>query len=180
MTKHTAPEEDLVRRAKAGDRQAFAEIYERHHGAVYRYILYRVGDVTAAEDLAADVFVRVVERIEGFRYRGRPILAWLYTIARNQVIDHVRRAGRRPTLPLEERDAQQVRGARRDQSGALTRQLLATCLRDLTEAQRRVILLKFVEGYSNAEVASIMGKPVGAIKSLQHRALAALRRCIER
>jgi RNA polymerase sigma-70 factor (ECF subfamily) len=179
MSTLTEPDAELIRRAQAGERDAFAEIYQRHHGAIYRYILYRLGDATTAEDLTADVFVRMVERIDRFRYRGRPVLAWLYTIARNRVVDYVRRVGRRPTFPLAERDTQQLRGSGWDASRTLTSEMLSACLEKLTEAQRRVVLLKFVEGYSNEEVSEIMGKPVGAIKSLQHRALAAMRRCIE-
>lgn len=173
-------EAELLRKAKEGDAAAFSELYTRHHGAVYRYIYYRVADSGTAEDLASDVFVRLVERIDRYRYRGRPILAWLYTIARNLVIDHERRAGRRPTVPLVERDAENLADGGWDEDQFLTGQMLVGCLEGLTEAQRRVILLKFVEGYDNDAIARILRKPIGAVKSLQHRALAALRRCVER
>ena len=173
-------EPDIIRRAKAGDASAFSVIFERHHAAIYRYIYYRLGDAAAAEDLASEVFVRMVERIDRYRYRGKPLLAWLYTIARNQVIDHVRRAERRPTVPLIERDAESLSDAGREEGSLLTGQMLAECLGELTEDQRRVILLKFVEGFDNSAVARILGKPVGAVKSLQHRGLAAMRKCVER
>jgi len=173
-------EADLVRRAKAGDAAAFSEIFERHYGAVYRYIFYRLGDSAAAEDLSSEVFVRLVERIDRYRYRGKPLLAWLYTIARNQVIDYLRRAGRRPTVPLVERDAERLPDGGWDEEKLLTSQMLVGCLEGLTEDQRGVILLKFVEGYNNQMAAKILGKRIGAVKSLQHRGLAALRRCIER
>lgn len=173
-------EADLVRRAKAGDVDAFATIFDRHYGAVYRYISYRLGDTALAEDLTSDVFVRCVERIDWFRYRGRPILAWLYAIARNLVIDHFRRVERHPTAPLPEGTGDRIAGGSWEADWSLTTEMLVQCLSDLTEDQRRVILLKFVEGYPNADVARILGKTEGAVKSLQHRALAAMRRCVER
>jgi len=160
----------------------FAEIYERYHGAVYTYVFYRVGDQALAEDLTADVFVRAIESAHRLVDRGRPLLAWLYTIARNRVIDHYRRNGSTAVLPLEERlsaDKDHTHSATCAADLALTQRALIAALRHLTEAQRQVILLKFVEGRSNAEVAALLGKREGAIKSLQHRALAALRRTLE-
>jgi len=76
----------LVQRAKEGDPAAFAELYDRYQPAIYRYIFYRVDNTATAEDLTSEVFVRLVERIDRFRYQGRPLLAWLYTIARNLVM----------------------------------------------------------------------------------------------
>lgn len=176
----SSDEARLVGRAQAGDPEAFAEIYEQHQSAVYRYVRYRVGDTETAEDLTGEVFVRVVEGMEDFVYRGRPLLAWLYTIARNVVIDHQRRSALSVMLPLEEQlVASKVRvedAAERE----LTRERLAAALTHLTEDQRRVILLKFIEGMSNRQVAQTLGKSVGAVKSLQHRALAALKRVLKR
>ncbi len=83
----------LIQRAKQDDPTAFAEIYDQHQPAIYRYIYYRLGDTATTEDLTSQVFVRMVEKIDTFTYRGQSILAWLYTIARNLIIDHRRRAG---------------------------------------------------------------------------------------
>lgn len=168
----------LVERAKQGDSSAIGEIYERHHTAVYRYIYYRVSDEPLAEDLTATVFVRMVESIDRFRYRGRPLLTWLYTIARNAVIDHHRRDALASTIPLDERVLEGGQSVERALDRALTRQRLAEAMNCLTEDQRQVILLKFIEGLSNDEAARILGKTIGAIKSLQHRALAALERSL--
>jgi RNA polymerase sigma-70 factor (ECF subfamily) len=169
-------EASLVARAQQGDSAAVAEIYERHHAAIYRYALYRVGDEATAEDLTAAVFVRVVESIDGFVYRGRPLLTWLYTIARNAVIDHHRRVGAVGTVSLDERLLDGRQDVEQSVEKALTIRQLAAAMGHLTDDQRQVILLKFVEGMSNEEVATILGKRVGAVKSLQHRALAALQR----
>jgi RNA polymerase sigma-70 factor (ECF subfamily) len=168
----------LVARAKQGERAAVAEIYERHHQAVYRYIYYRVGDTTTAEDLTGMVFVRVVEHIDRFVYRGRPLLTWLYTIARNVVVDHHRRTGGAVVVPLDERLVTGEGDVERAAELALTQERLAVGLSHLTEDQRQVILLKFIEARSNKEVAETLGKTIGAVKSLQHRALAALHRIL--
>jgi RNA polymerase sigma-70 factor (ECF subfamily) len=173
-----AEESRLVARAKQGDSTAVAEIYTRHHNAVYRYVYYRVSDESLAEDLTATVFVRMVESIDRFQYRGRPLLTWLYTIARNAVIDHHRRDGAAGTIPLDERLLESGQDVERAVDRALTRHRLSKAMRHLTEDQRQVILLKFIEGKSNEQAAEILGKSIGAVKSLQHRALAALQRAL--
>jgi RNA polymerase sigma-70 factor (ECF subfamily) len=175
-----APSDDanLVARARQGDRGALAEIYERHHSAIYRYVFYRVGDVPTAEDLTGTVFVRVVENIDSFVYRGRPILSWLYTIARNVVVDFHRRGAGQTALPLDESLTTGATDVEQAAELALTQRRLASALSHLTEDQRQVILLKFVEGMSNEQVSQVMGKTVGGVKSLQHRALAALARVL--
>jgi len=170
----------LIQRAQQGDPAAFAEIYDRHQPVIYRYIYYRVGDTATAEDLTSEVFVRMVEKIDAFTYRGRPILAWLYTIARNLVIDYRRRAGQAIMLSLDEQLVAESDDVELAAERGLTQRRLAVALARLTEDQRRVILLKFIEGLNNTEVARVLDKPVGAVKSLQHRALAALRRILEK
>jgi RNA polymerase sigma-70 factor (ECF subfamily) len=169
----------LIQRAKKGDSAAFAEIYDRHQPAIYRYIFYRVSDQATAEDLTGEVFVRLVERIGRFTYRGRPLLAWLYTIARNLVTDHHRRTGQSSVIPLEERLIADTLDQEETVVQRLTQQRLVRAIAHLTEDQRQVILLKFFEGLDNEATACTMGKSVGAIKALQHRALIALRRVLE-
>lgn len=171
---------DLAQRAKGGDEAAFAEIYNRHYGDIYTYIYYRVNDGEAAQDLAGEVFLRLVERIDGFTYRGRPILAWLYTIARNLLIDHQRQQARTQALPLDERLVSTSVPPPEAVDQGLARDCLIRSLQHLTEDQQRVILHKLVEGRSNAEVAALMDKSEGAIKSMQHRALLSLRRAMRK
>jgi RNA polymerase sigma-70 factor (ECF subfamily) len=174
-----AAEEALVERARALDDRAWAEIYERHAEQVYGYIYYRVGDQHVAEDLAADVFVKAVSGIRGYSYRGTPLLAWLYRIAHNVTADYrkaaARKAQRTATDELEgiesARDALGEHDERTDMLAAIRR---------LTEDQQQVVILRFYKGLSNAQVARIMGKPEGAIKALQARALKSLRRLLER
>lgn len=172
-------EAGLIQRAKNGDATAFAEIYDRCQPAIYRYIFYQVNDVAVAEDLTGEVFVRLVEKIDRFTYRDRPLLAWLYTIARNLVTDHYRRAGRYPSPP-NGRQAPHTPDLEETVEHRLAQRRLAAAITHLTEDQRQVVILKFVEGLDNETVARMLGKSVGAVKTLQHRALAALRRILER
>jgi RNA polymerase sigma-70 factor (ECF subfamily) len=175
----TQDEARLIQRAKRGDPTAFAEIYDRHQPAIYRYIFYQVRDVATAEDLTSEVFVRLVEKIGRFTYRGRPLLAWLYTIARNLVTDHRRRAGQIEPLSPDEPLAADTVGPEGAAEQKLAQDRLAAAVARLTEDQRQVVLLKFVEGLDNEIVAQTLGKTTGSVKSLQHRALAALRRILE-
>jgi RNA polymerase sigma-70 factor (ECF subfamily) len=171
----------LIRRAQQGDQQALVDIYQRCQPSIYTYIFYRIGDQALSEDLTAEVFVRMIDKLPAFVQDKRPILAWLYTIARNLVIDHYRRAGKQVPLLIEESlmvdDELNRPPALVEQR--LNRQNLIKALRHLTEEQRQVIVLKFVEDRSNAEVAVLLDKTEGAVKSLQHRALAALQRVLE-
>ena len=171
----------LIQRARQGDQEALGVIYDCLYPSVFRYVYYRVLDQETAEDLAAEVFVRMVERIGAYEQHERPILAWLYTIARNLVTDHYRLQGQADHLPLEE---SLVAGETHLPSQAAERRqdqdCLTRALEYLTEEQRQVILLKFVEDREIAEVAAVLGKNERAIRSLQHRALAALSRVIEK
>lgn len=175
----TEDEAKLIQRAKRGDPTAFAEIYDRYQPAIFRYISCRVDDITIAEDLTSEVFVHLVESIDGFTYRGRPLLAWLYTIARNLVTDHYRSVGRDSMVPLHEGLTADTPPPGDAAEHKLTQQRLCNALSHLTEEQRQVILLKFFEGLDNETIAKILGKSYGAVKSLQHRALEALRRILK-
>lgn len=180
MSSKTLNEEaKLIQRAKAGDPSAFAEIYDRYQPVIYRYIFYRIGDESIAEDLTSEVFVRLVEKIDGFTYRGRPLLAWLYTIARNLITDYHRQTGSPRLLPLEESLVADSGDPEEAADRALAQRRLARAIARLTEDQRQVILLRFVEGMDTRSVARVLGKPVGAVKALQHRALVAMRRILE-
>jgi RNA polymerase sigma-70 factor (ECF subfamily) len=172
-------DEALVRRAQEGDQAAFAEIYERYQSHIYRYVYYRVADVPTAEDLTAAVFVRVVERLDSFRYQGRPLLSWLYTIARNIVIDHHRRSDGSRLESLGEELVDGSGDVERAVERLLTQNRLAVALAELTEEQRQVIILRFVEGMTSKEVGRLLDKSTGAVKALQHRGLAALARILE-
>lgn len=176
-------EAHLIRLAQQGDSEACTELYDRHYDAVYRYCYCRVSDVGLAQDLTSEVFVRMVDKMDTFRVYGRPLLAWLYTIARNLVADSHRESGRVIPLPLDSESSLSSDGEGdpiRSVERRIQAECLAAALEHLTEEQRQVILLKFMEDYRNGQVARILGKSEGAVKSLQHRALDALRRALER
>jgi RNA polymerase sigma-70 factor (ECF subfamily) len=169
----------LVKQAQAGDEAAFVALYHQNQPSVYTYIYYRVGEQMTAEDLTAEVFVRLVSKIHKFKPGKRPILAWLYTIAGNLVTDHYRRNGRSTIVPLNETVRSNGHSPGHIIEKSLDHQRLVAAMAHLTEEQRQVVLLKFVERRSNLETAAILGKTEGAVKALQHRALAALRRVLE-
>lgn len=171
-------EESLVQRAKQHDQEAFAQLYEEHFDKIYRYVALKIGDRAEAEDMTQQVFVNALRSISSFRWKGVTFSAWLFRIAHNLVVDHLRKRSRRATVPLAESmpagdgDPQQVAERRLD----IDRLVLAT--RHLTEAQREVISLRFAGELSIAQVARVMGKKEGAVKALQHSAIAALRRVL--
>jgi RNA polymerase sigma-70 factor (ECF subfamily) len=169
-------EGELIRRARQRDADAFTELYRRHIDRIFRYVLLRVADESTAEDITSDVFVRALEALDTYEDRGAPFAAWLYRIANARVIDHWRRT-RRAHVSLETSgiDASVDEPAR----DVLMYKTLAESLARLTNEQQEVIILKFVEGYSITEIARITGRTEGAVKSLQHRALAALARLME-
>jgi RNA polymerase sigma-70 factor (ECF subfamily) len=175
----SSEESTLVQRAKRGDPDAFAEIYDRCQPAIYRYVYYQVNDAATAEDLTGEVFVRLVEKIDRFTYRGRPLLAWLYTIARNLITDHRRRAGRAQSIELEKQPLADNIDVESTVEHSLAQHRVVKAIGGLTEDQRQVILLKFIEGVDNATAADVLGKSINAVKALQHRALASLRRILE-
>ncbi len=169
----------LIQAAKKGEPAAFAEIYQRHYDAVYTYLFYRSGDPMLAEDLAGEVFLRLVERVSGYTYRGQPILAWLYTIARNLLTDHHRQAGRNELLPLEEQVIASPSNPAETAERRLEQACLARAMRHLTEPYRQVLLLRFIEGLSHAETARVLDRTENATKVLQHRALKSLRQALK-
>lgn len=178
---HVGNEGQLIQLAKRGDPDAMGELYQRHVDRVYRYVRYRVHDETVAEDIAADVFMRAMEGLAAYNDRGLPFEAWLYRIAHARVIDHWRRQQRRSTVQLDDpslHDWLQVEDETSEADVLQYRSLLAA-LRQLTDDQQQVIVLKFMSGCDNAEIARIMDKTEGAVKALQRRGLEALSRLVE-
>ena len=170
----------LVERAKCGDQEALVEIYQRFQPPVFSYVYYRVADQALAEDLTSEVFTRMITKLPAFQLQERPLLAWLFTIARNLIIDHCRTNHQAPFSLEESRIVDQNNDTPSLAEARLAQECLGKAMTELTEEQRLVVLLKFVEDRSNAEVGEILGKTEGSVKSLQHRALAALHRALEK
>jgi RNA polymerase sigma-70 factor (ECF subfamily) len=171
-------EESLVRRAKQRDQKAFGELYEQHFDRIYRYVALRIGDKTEAEDMTQQIFLKALQSISSFQWKRIPFAAWLFRIAHNQVVDHLRKRNKQAAvLPDEsllssDNNPQLLTERRLD-----TEQLLLATKR-LTEAQRQVISLRFTSELSIAQVAKIIGKSQGAVKALQHSGIIALRKIL--
>ncbi len=165
-----------LRQARALDRAALAAIYDDYHQPIYRYIYRQVGDVETARDLTAEVFQRFLQTMHQGGGPERHLAAWLYRTAHNIVVDYYRRQQHRRHLALEEDLADATQSTAESAERHLSATRVRAALQHLTPDQQQVVALKFLEGLSNQEVAAVLDKPVGAVKSLQHRALAALRR----
>ena len=164
--------ERLVAAARSLDPQALAELCEHFYPKVYRYILPRVATREDAEDLAGEVFVRVMKSLP--RQKGF-FPAWLYRIARNLVTDYYRRRGVRQETAVTEELASSEPDPTDGAERAEVQNLLERAVRRLTLEQQEVIRLRFVEGYDTSEIARIQGKSAGAVRAIQFRALKALR-----
>jgi RNA polymerase sigma-70 factor, ECF subfamily len=171
-------EEELIRRAQEFDQEALGWLYQLFYPKLYNYGYLQMGDVQQAEDLASEVLLRVVESLKDYRFRGLPVSAWVFRIARNYVIDLHRRRQRRPQVGLYEGIPDTADSPHAVAERSVAQSELRLALTTLTEEQRQVIILKFVEGMDNASVARVLGRSQGAVKSLQHRALVALRKSL--
>jgi RNA polymerase sigma-70 factor (ECF subfamily) len=171
----------LVERGQQGDRAALEELYLLHFDRIYSYLHVSVGNRHDAEDLTTQTFVRMLEAIGRFRWQSAPFSAWLFRIAHNLAIDHFR-AGRRVRIEEdvpEPRDSEE--SSAEDQAlDSLGDAGMLELIERLSPEQRQVLTLKFMFGFGNAEVAGILGKTEGAVKSLQHRALALLQKRVVR
>lgn len=176
---HVKPNEnsdaELVRLAKGNSREAWETIYRAHYPALYRYVRARVDDRGVAEDLTAEVFLEAVRGIGSYEQRGRPLLAWLFAIARNLVNYHYRASARRPRLAFIRRNSDEA-GA--DRAPGVERLDLARSLAMLPEGQREVIILRHYVGLTTPEIARLLGKHERAVYSLQARGIKALRRML--
>jgi RNA polymerase sigma-70 factor (ECF subfamily) len=163
----------LVRRAQAGDAEAFGQLYDHYVTLVHRYAYNRVGDRATAEDVTSETFVRALRRIDSLSFQGRDVGAWLVTIARNIIRDHVKSSRYRLEVTTADmRDADRVTDGPEDAVlQHLTNEKLLACVKELGSEQQECIVLRFLHGLSVAETAEIMGKKDGAIKALQHRAV---------
>ena len=172
-----------IARARAFDAGAWDRLYQLAFPQVYRYVSVRVRTVGEAEDVTEEVFLGALQTVGSLRATSEiGFLAWLFQIARHKIADHLRRQYRRPTEPLDpELDVSDPAELPEDQIIRLDEeQAVRTALAELTDEQREVVVMKFSLGYDNARVASVLGKSPGAINQLQHRALGALRRILER
>jgi RNA polymerase sigma-70 factor (ECF subfamily) len=174
-------EENAVALASGGNPEAFSFLYEKNVTRIYNYIYYRIGSASDAEDITSRVFYRAFGHINSYVDKGVPFSAWLYRIAHNLIANWHRDNLRRKEVPLEDhldlphKADQPERMLEKNQEKIL----LMKAIRRISADRQQLILLKYLEDLSNAEIAQIMGRSEGAIKSLYHRALIALREEME-
>lgn len=170
-------EQNLVRRAQQHDQEAFAQLYEGHFDKIYRYVTFKIGNETEAEDMTQQVFLNALQSISSFKWKGIPFSAWLFRIAHNQVVDYFRKK-KQATVPLDESLASNDDNPQSVVEQKLDIEQLILATKQLTGAQREVISLRFAGELPIAQVAKAMGKSQGAVKALQHSAIVALRKTL--
>ena len=170
-------EEDVLTRASQGDRDAFGLLYERYIDRIFNYVYYRTGNLHDAEDLTARVFQRAMNHIKNYKDRGVPFSAWLYRIAHNLVANWHRDRSRRQEIPINDVPVLPSKGDHPERNLVRSQEQdsLLRLIRRLPSERQNLLILKFVENMSNAEIGAIMGRSEGAVKSLYHRTLLALR-----
>jgi RNA polymerase sigma-70 factor (ECF subfamily) len=167
----------LVERAQQGDRAALEELYLIHFDRIYSYLHMSVGNRHDAEDLTTQTFLKMLESIGRFRWQSAPFSAWLFRIAHNLAMDHFRARRRwQPEEEVPEPVGSEEPSAELEAMQSIGRQSMLELIDKLSTEQQQVLTLKFVFNFTNADVAKILDKTEGAIKSLQHRALASLQK----
>src|SRR5436190_10097323 len=170
----------LVERGQQGDREALEELYLLHFDRIYSYLHMSVGNRHDAEDLTTQTFLKMLEAIGRFRWQSAPFSAWLFRIAHNLAMDHFRASRRwQPEEEVPEPPDSEEASAEDEAMYSIGRQSMLELIENLSEDQQQVLTLTFVFNFANADVATILGKTEGAIKSLQHRALVSLQKQIE-
>jgi RNA polymerase sigma-70 factor (ECF subfamily) len=172
-------ERDLVQRARSGDQQALAEVYDLYFPRIYRYALARTGNPTEAEDITEEVFVRVLGAIGAFQWRQAPFAAWIFRIARNQLVSHARKnGGRRQEAPLGASIADPAPDPLKRVEDRLSVEQIFDVARALPTAQREVLWLRFAADLSVGDTARALGKQENNVKVLQHKAIAKLQKLL--
>ncbi|HET6167872.1 MAG TPA: sigma-70 family RNA polymerase sigma factor [Marmoricola sp.] len=170
----------LVELARNGDKDAFGQLYDHYQPSVYRFLYYRVGSMTLAEDLTAETFFRALRSMHSFRWQGKDFGAWLMTIARNLTADHFK-AGRtrleQTTEDMQTLDSTSD-GPEIEVLSSLTNESLLRALGELPTEQRECLIMRFLQGLSIAETAEILGRSSGAVKQLQLRGVRNLAKLI--
>ena len=172
------PEQNEVESLQCLDPQAIGAVYDRYFPEVYRFVRYRLSDEHIAEDIASDVFVRLLEAVKAGRGPQTNLKAWLLATAAHIVTDHLRKAYRRPESDLPETMPDGTPDPSQEYEKLERERRLKSAMTTLTDEQQYVVTLRFNQGYSLEETAALMNKNANAVKQLQFRALAALNRAL--
>ena len=161
----------LVELARAGDSEAFGQLFDHYHRSVYRFLYYRVGSVALAEDLASETFFRALRSMGSFRWQGKDFGAWLMTIARNLTADHFKAGRTRLETATEDMGAHDAptEGPENAVLASITNEALLSSLTELPTEQQECLIMRFLQGLSISETAKVLGRSDGAIKQLQLR-----------
>ncbi|MGH2706399.1 MAG: sigma-70 family RNA polymerase sigma factor [Actinomycetota bacterium] len=176
---------ELVERAKQREPHAWAEIYERFSGSVYAFFVHQLQNRQTAEDLTGGVFVEGLQSAHRFQGDLAAMRSWLFRIARNNLIDYFRRERRVTWEPIDDTNPTElarvspVEDPEESALSNLDRQRLLEVIESLSPDQREVVLLRLAGGLTSPEIAEMVGKTVGAVKALQHRAVASLARALQ-
>lgn len=169
------PEQELLTQAGQFDTRALAEIYDLYSPRLYRYAMRLLGDSSAAEDCVSETFSRFLKALRAGKGPRDYLQAYLFRMAHNLVVDHYRR---QPMTEELDDDLPQIENTEETAALNLSQHRMRIALQQLTEDQQQVVTLKFLEGWDNEAVAKALNKPVGAVKSMQHRALAQLKKLL--
>lgn len=178
MVKNMVDEQSLLHRAIQYDKKALVEVYDEFSPGIYRYAMRLLGNSDLAEDCVAETFSRFLHALQRHKGPQKYLKAYLYRIAHNWISDHYRREKKNISL---EATKQIIDGDEERTDNLLIdeREMIRKALAQLTETQRQVLVLKYLEGWDNHEISLTLKKPVGSIKSLQHRALVRLRKLLQ-
>lgn len=164
-------EKALLYRAHAGDTGAAGTLYERYYRDIYSYIFYRVNDSVTAEDLSAEVFVRMIRHLPSYLQQGKPFISWLYILARKTIIDF----NRQPDNPLRTgKSGNGSNGKAHCHQGKEALGCFQRALQHLSEAQKEVVIHRFVEGRTVKDIADLKQQSEKAVRALQLKALQSL------
>ena len=174
---HESSDEELVQQIQTGDTEAMSVLYRRHQPAVLRYAQARVYDWQQAQDITGEIFLRMLAHLPQYQITGAPFTAWLFRIARNYIISHSQQEDRTRLAPITAADnsSNPADDPARRVENEMQLDWVWQGLQQLDETQRDVITLRFLSGLSLMETAHTLDKSVGAVKTLQHRGILALR-----
>jgi RNA polymerase sigma-70 factor (ECF subfamily) len=168
----------LISLSQQGDAEALASLYARYVERITRYVYFRVTDQQLAEDITSRIFLKMLEKLDTYQVGQSPVIAWLYRMAHNAVIDHYRTKKTFVSLDeVHQAEARQEDGIEEKLELQVKSQQLRAALQLLTEEQKRVLVLRFIDGLSTREIARQLGKRQGAVRGLQMRALQKLAKC---
>ncbi|MBI2934161.1 MAG: RNA polymerase sigma factor [Chloroflexi bacterium] len=173
-------DEELVQQAVEHDRAAFARLYDKYVDRVFKHVYYKVSNQHEAEDITQETFIKAWEAIGGYRRTGAPFAAWLIAIARNLVIDHYR--ARKKIVPLEDGIEVKIDPDKNPEllaEASFDRADIRSAILKLKEDKQKVVMMRFIDGFSYTEIAQTMKKSEGAVRVILFRALGDLKQLLQ-